>query len=183
MTKSELRTSALAARRALYDGERKEKSIRICENLLRLPEMERAGLILAYRALWDEVDLSFLPERAGVRVAYPLCLDGERMEARIPTGPLRKGRYGIDEPDTEASISVAPGELDIVIVPCVAFDARGGRIGHGAGYYDRYLPLCVKAHFIAVAFEAQRLRDIPEGPRDVRMDCVVTEDGVFRVSF
>ncbi len=178
MTKRNLRHAALAARRALSDAEREEKSMAVCRNLLRLHELERAETILSYRALWDEADLRFLQIRSGVRVAFPLCLEDGLMEARLPEGPLRPGPFGILEPDPDASRPVDPEDLDLVLVPCVAFDDKGARLGRGAGYYDRFLSRCWTACFVAVAFEVQRLPEIVTDPWDIPMHRIVTEQRI-----
>ena len=89
---------------------------------------------------------------------------------------LASGAYGIREPIEALSETVQPEEIDLVIVPCVGFDDHGGRVGHGAGYYDRYLPkLRPDAETVLVAFEAQRLPDIAMEPTDNRITCCITE--------
>ena len=177
--KAEQRKAALAARRALSREQRCEASAAICAALLELPELRAAGTILSYSALGDEVDLAALTEQLGARIALPRCLDRQTMEARIPTGPCKRGSFGIREPDPAASELVAPEEIDLVLVPCVAFDKNRNRLGHGAGYYDRYLPLCTRAKCIAVAVEAQRLPRVVTDAHDRRMDAVVTEKKTY----
>ena len=165
MSKREQRALALAARRRLSPEERAEKSAAICR-ILR------------------ELDLTGLHEvlaRRGVAVALPLCVGKGVMEARLPRGPLRPGPYGIREPDPAALGILPPEEIGAVLVPCVAFDARGNRLGHGAGYYDRFLPLCPRARLICVAFEVQRLELVETEAHDLRMHAAVTEAGFFPV--
>ena len=175
MTKAMQRKQALAARRALGAEERRACSAAICARLSELPELRAARTILRYRALSDEADLSALEEMLDARFVYPRCLGGGVMEARLPTGPLCPGPYGIEEPDPARSMPVPPEEIDAVLVPCVGFDAAGGRLGRGAGYYDRYLSACPDALRICAAFEAQRLEKVSTEPHDVRMDWIVTE--------
>ncbi len=182
MTKQEQRRLALDARWALTAGERAEASARICGHLIGVPELQRARLVLSYRAMEDEADLEavhiWLRER-GVRLAFPVSLPRGRMEAWEPSG-WRRSAYGIWEPDRADSRLVPPGEIDLVLAPCVAFDGENRRLGHGAGYYDRYLPCCTNARVAAAAFEAQRLEQLAYDAFDFPMDIIVTEQGVFR---
>ena len=175
MTKQEQRIQCLAARRAMSEAERAASSAAICDRLLALPELRNARTILSYRALWDEADLRGLEERLAVRFVYPRCLGGGGVEARELCGPWARGPFGLEEPDPTLSRLVEPEEIDAVLVPCVGFDAAGGRLGHGAGYYDRYLPRCRKALCICVAFEAQRLDRVVIEAHDRPMDILVTE--------
>ena len=180
MTKNEQRALALSARRALEPAERQAYSLALCRRLEELPEFRGAALILSYRALADEADLSPLHRRlAGqVRLCFPVCLPGGVMEAWEPGGWIR-GAYGIWEPDRALSRRVDPEEVDLVISPCVAFDGACRRLGHGAGYYDRYLVRC-PSPVIAAAFEAQKLLRVATEAHDRLMDAVVTEAAVYR---
>ena len=180
MTKAEQRKQALAARRALSPEERRACSAAICERLRSLPGFREAGTILSYRALADEVDLRPLEGTVEARLVYPRCLPGGELEARQPIGPWKPGPFGIEEPDPERSLPVAPEALDLVLVPCVGFDSGGRRLGHGAGYYDRYLPHCPRAKTILVAFEAQRLARVVTDEHDRNMDWIVTENGIYK---
>lgn len=102
------------------------------------------------------------------------------MEALFPGG-WETGAFGIQEPAAETSERVPPGEIDLVVCPGTAFDPFGTRLGMGAGYYDRFLPKCVNAVFVMVAFAAQRAPLLPRSLSDVPMDLVVTEDAVHRI--
>ncbi len=97
----------------------------------------------------------------------------------IPAG-WEPGAFGIPEP-AEGSETVPPERIGLVICPGTAFDGKGGRLGMGAGYYDRFLPKCVNAVFLMAAFSAQRAEELPLEDTDVRMDLIATEDGILRI--
>lgn len=178
------RALALARRRALTAAERATHSAAICEHLATLPILQNAKRILSYMATPDEADLSAFHTRAageGKTLAFPVSGPDGRMAAYVPHGPdsWEEGRFGIRSPLPECSRLMAPEELDAVILPCVAFDSQGRRLGHGGGYYDRYLPQCPHAARVLVAFEVQRLDRITTEPTDQRTPVAVTERGLF----
>lgn len=178
--KTAQRKRASAARRALPEEQRKKASAAVCRRLLELPQVREAKTVLSYRALPEELDLSELNEeleRRGVRLCFPVSLAGGVMEAWEPVS-WKQGRYGIWEPDRADSRQVPPGEIDLVLAPCVGFDAKRDRLGHGAGYYDRFLPDCPGAT-VAVAFEAQKLPRVAADLHDRAVDAVVTEKTVY----
>ena len=103
------------------------------------------------------------------------------MAARVPAaedGP-ETGLLGIVSPRIETSVLVDPSDIDLIIVPCVGFDEKRNRLGHGGGYYDRYMPKCKKASLVCIAFEAQKLDNIVVGRYDMRPDRVVTEKDIY----
>lgn len=182
--KAAQRAACLAARRALTAAERADRSERLCRRLLALPELLRARAVLSYLAAWDEADLRPVHEALavrGARVCFPSVTGGGAMEALLPdTGEaVVRGPFGIYAPDPARSSPVAPEELDLVLVPCVGFDRALGRLGHGGGYYDRYLLRCPKAARVCAALACQELPAVACDAHDLRMDKVVTEDAVF----
>lgn len=173
------RKKALSARKAMREEERRTASEKICARLLEMPAVKNARTILSYEALPEEVDLSSLHQALGgsARLCFPVSLAGGVMQAWEP-GEWTQGRYGIREPDRETSRLVEPGEIDLVLAPCVGFDRKRDRLGHGAGYYDRYLTDC-PAKVIAVAFECQKLQRVAADRHDRAVDAVVTEERVY----
>jgi 5-formyltetrahydrofolate cyclo-ligase len=120
------------------------------------------------------------------RIVIPYC-DGDDLRLFLleEMNELAAGCFGLLEPDERlrscGQKHVEPEELDLVMVPGVAFDKSGGRLGHGRGYYDRLLvDVRPDAPLVALAFECQLFPEIPMGPRDVYMDLVITEKGTYR---
>ncbi|MBC7325946.1 MAG: 5-formyltetrahydrofolate cyclo-ligase, partial [Moorella sp. (in: Bacteria)] len=116
----------------------------------------------------------------GKRVAVPLCIrEGRRLiasEVFAFPGDLEPGTWGILEPKKENLRPLAPDLIDLVIVPGVAFDRAGNRLGYGAGYYDRFLAtLRPGARCIAVGFAEQIVPDVYAEPHDRRVDMIVTD--------
>lgn len=182
--KQYLRRKAIRGREQLAPEKRKEYSDRIVDTILQTEEFARAKTILSYHAVRAEVSLERLnqiAESRGKTIAYPVCLDSETMEARSPNHPdaYRTGAFGIREPDPDSSAMVKPEEIDLVLCPCAGFDPHGGRIGMGAGYYDRYLQRCRNSRAFAVAFEAQKLIKAPMEDTDIPMDAVITEIKIY----
>lgn len=184
--KQKQRAVALEARRAIPPELREEKEQKVCFRLVQMPEVRRAHIILSYMAAAEELCLGAFHDWArgeGKIIAFPVSCPGGKMEAFIPSGPdgMRKGMFGITEPCPDASVLIQPEDIDLVLVPCVAFDEEGRRLGHGGGYYDHYLPGCVHAKKILVAFEAQQVSRVVTDSLDVTMDALVTEHGAWYV--
>ena len=97
------------------------------------------------------------------------------------SGPAgwQTGSYGIPAPALEGAQILSPDQLDLVLVPCTAFDPAGGRVGMGKGYYDRFLPRCTRAVRLGVAYEVQKTGRTASEDRDQRLDAVVTEGRVY----
>ena len=185
MDKTQQRARALAARAALSVEERRERSQRICLRLLSLPEIQEAGVILSYMAAGTEADLSLLHGSLyamGKTLAFPVSGPGGEMEAWAPKSPeaFQRGRFGIWEPDTAAARPIPPEEIELIIAPCVGFDSALSRLGHGGGYYDRYLARCPGALRVAAAFEVQRLAHMERQAHDLPMHILVTECEILR---
>ena len=181
--KSAQRSRGKAARRALTDAQRTAANDALCRRLLALKTVRDARTILVYAAFGAEADVAAFAaamQQQGKAVAYPVCGEGFTLTAAVPDADgWETGAYGIRAPVLSRSRIVAPDELDLVLVPCTAFDADCGRIGMGKGYYDRYLPQCTHAVKLGVAFEVQRVAKAALGPYDQRLDAFVTEGGYY----
>ena len=188
--KKQQRKLAVEKRRALTQEERDEKSRAICDLLIKLikdPRYSKVRTIFSYRGTWDEVNVDAFNDWAevqGYRVAYPISLPNGIMKAAVPAeeNAWHRAAYGILEPVMENSKILEPGDIDLVIVPCVAFDEYGNRCGHGAGYYDRFMEYMPPESLIMVAFEAQRSEKLITEETDIPVPTIVTETGITRIS-
>ena len=179
LLKKQQRIMALERRDALSPEKRRADSQRICEKLLLLDVYRNAKTVFLFRAFRSEADLDFLSrdaEKSGKTVLYPYCADRTRMLAVRPGDIWETDRSGIHVPVLERSVIWDPADIDLILCPCSTFDLEGGRLGMGAGYYDRFFPLCKKAYKILIAFEAQRLERVCTEDYDVLMDAVITEE-------
>jgi 5-formyltetrahydrofolate cyclo-ligase len=165
-----------------------EVSRRIIDRFVGLPEYASAKTVMFYVDVRDEVRTrQALPEalKSGKRIVVPYCLDGELELFHLESmDELELGMYRILEPKPELRTvkekHLQPEDLDLVMVPGVAFDRNGGRTGHGKGYYDKLLQHArADAPLVALSFECQLFDEIPTGDHDIYMDKIVTEDAVY----
>ena len=180
--KQTLRSWGKKRRASLSPDQRKAYSAAICAALLAHPAFRKAKRVLTYAAFGAEASVDALPVRCPEkRFYFPLCLPECQMAALRPLDEegWTTGAYGIRTPVPEHSEDVEPEELDLVLVPLVAYDARCRRLGMGKGYYDRYLPRCTRAVKLGVAFSCQQTGKVPVGRWDWPLDAVVTEKGVL----
>ena len=178
------RKAGIAARRALAPETRAAANATLCARLAALPCFRQARTILLYAAFGGEADLVPLAETArglGKTLAYPVCGENFSLTAAVPgEDGWEAGAYGIRTPILTKSRLLAPEELDLVLVPCTAFDAACRRVGMGKGYYDRYLPRCQNAVTLGVAFEVQRVERAAADPHDRQLDSYATEEKIYR---
>lgn len=155
----------------------------LCRRVLELDAYRAAHTLLLYAAFGGEADLAAVAAEAvrqGKTVAYPVCGEGFSLTAAVPSADgWAMGQYGIRTPVLERSALLQPEQLDLVLVPCTAFDAGCYRVGMGKGYYDRYLPYCTRAVKIGIALEVQRVPRAAVDAHDQRLDAFVTERGIY----
>ena len=181
--KRALRREILAERDRLGDDERAAMSASIADRLLAMAELRDARTVMAFWSFGSEVDTIPLLERlesAGTQVALPRIEQRDLEPVGYAAGDeLSETSFGAKEP--VAGRRLEPSELDVVVVPGVAFDRQGGRVGYGAGFYDRLLGRVRDDAFaVAVAFGLQVVDRVPAGGTDRRVDAVVTEREVIR---
>jgi 5-formyltetrahydrofolate cyclo-ligase len=185
MSKHEVREQALRARRGLTPDEVRLLSARVQENLLSLPEFGAARVIASYVAKKDEVQTAGILRRAlaaGKKVMVPrsdLSSVSLRFHEIHSLDELHPGTFGIPEPPA-GSPAVPLAESDIILVPLVAWDLRGHRVGYGKGYFDKGLRSRGNALCVGLAFEMQVQDSVPSTPTDVPMDAIVTDRRVLR---
>jgi 5-formyltetrahydrofolate cyclo-ligase len=185
--KALLRAQLRAARDALPARARARASDRVVERLLVLPELTEARVVTAFHPFGSEIaierGLAALLAR-GVTLLLPWVDGPELRLARVDDlSALEPGWRGVPEPPPSGRIAVPPAEAEAVLVPGLAFDRRGGRLGYGGGHIDRLLGAAgARASVIAPAFALQVVPDVPREPHDVPVDILVTEDGVHRVA-
>lgn len=177
--KALLRNQLRARRADLNPGERLAHSQKIVDKLCRHPCFSKAVALLAYVALPPEVETRpFLEQalKAKKRVFVPRVDPNQKriwMMELLDLKHLKPGSYGILEPPFDSKRAGNPRDLELAVVPGLGFDPEGGRLGRGAGYFDRFLKEAVKAYKIGLAFECQIVEKIPCGPDDVKMDEVL----------
>ncbi len=184
--KQQIREQAHSNRNAQENKD--ELSREIVARCMALPEYQRAATVLFYLDVRSEVRTRNDLENAlagGKKIVVPYCVDGQ-LELFHLTDPneLSVGMYRILEPKPElrtlAAHRVHVQEIDLIIVPGVAFDREGGRTGHGKGYYDKMLEHARRdTPLVALAFECQLFEKIPMQEHDVFMDKVITEKAVY----
>lgn len=177
-----LRRQTLAARDSLSAEERQRKSETITKHLLALPEFTGARSVFAYVSFRSEVEtLSLIAHclSRGVVVSVPLTLPAEhRLLAYAITDPnrdLAPGYCSIPEPLQTLPL-VDPTSIEVVVMPGSVFDAKGGRLGYGGGYYDRFLQAAAQqALRVGLAFDLQVVEAVPLESHDQPLDYLITE--------
>lgn len=180
--KKELRRSILAMRRSLHPTEWQAKSQQLCQNLQHHPGFVEAKTILAYFSIHQEPDLNPLFSHS-YTWGFPRCV-GKQLAWHIwsvdAAHALQTNKYGIPEPHPDAPM-LEPDQVDLILVPAVACDHRGYRLGYGGGFYDRLLsaPEWANKLTIGIVFEAARLPHLPVDAWDRPLHSVCTEVGCY----
>ena len=178
-----LRDRMRAVREALPDNACEARSSAIAERLFTLAEFDRASTVLAFASIRNEVRTRTSMQtawKAGKRVALPRVVGNElRLHLVDSDTVLVDGAFSVPEP-AETATQVQPEEVDFALVPALAVDPRGYRIGYGGGYYDKLIPRLNEACTCVVAYDFQLISEVPELAFDVPVDLVVTDARVIR---
>ncbi|MDK1021373.1 MAG: 5-formyltetrahydrofolate cyclo-ligase [Candidatus Hydrogenedentes bacterium] len=183
-SKSELKKEYLSRRDGLSRAEILGKSQSIRERLAALPEFASAQQVLTYVSMGSEVETHDLIRallKGRRTVLVPIAEDDRTLHwARLGgLEDLEPGAFGVLEPPPDRRRPVEPPGDAVVIVPCVAFAPSGHRLGHGKGYFDRFLA-DHRGTSIGLAFETQKTERLPSESHDVPLDIVVTESACYR---
>ncbi len=177
--KKEIRRECRMKRENQPEKEREEKSRLICRKVLDLPVYQASSTILVYIETQGEVSLDGVIRAAwkdGKTVASPRC-HGKTMDFyRIRSyEDLETGTFGVREPKDGCEMIIPDPSHTLLLAPGVAFDRRGGRVGYGGGFYDRYLAEHPGLHTVGIGFAFQIYDTVPGEPTDIPLEQIVTE--------
>lgn len=178
-----LRKQLRAVRETLPVSACDARSEQIAKRVLALPEVQNATTVLAFASIRNEVRTRPMIEamhEAGKRVALPRVVDDTLvLHLAERDAALVEGAFSVPEPPQDAP-RVDPSDVDLALIPALAVDPKGHRIGYGGGYYDRLLPALRKATACAVAYDFQLIAEVPTQTFDVAVDLIVTDARVIR---
>ena len=166
-------------KRAVPLEEKLRRSEHIMCQVEKLPEFQKAHVVLLYWSMTDEVQThSFVNRWYNEKVLLLPCVDGDDLRLRQYTGPdcmVAGEQFGIGEPDASLPEYTDLDKVEMIIVPGVAFDPTGNRMGRGRGFYDRLLKSTPNAIKVRMAYDFQMLDTLPVEPHDVKTDLIITE--------
>ena len=178
--KKSIRKNILARRNALAAEQIKSMSESICARFTGLDEVRDCSAMMIFLSFGSEVNTDHIIEwvwQQKKRVLAPLCKPETRELAIFPIetfNDVEPGYFGIREPKKDLLKPASKAEIDLVVVPAVAFDRKGRRVGYGGGYYDRFLA-GMNVPKIGLAFSCQIIHEAPEDRYDLPVDGIVSE--------
>lgn len=179
MKKSQIRQAKLNQRNLITPVDRKKLSQKIAQNLCDSIAYQKAQHIACYHAIGNEVDTQNIIEdiwRSGKHCYLPIVMSDNTLgfAEHFPESTLKNNKFGILEPAPQKMINAL--QLDLVLMPLVAFDSQGNRIGMGAGYYDKtFAQVSGQVDLVGLAYAMQEINSIEPDDWDVVMSSVVTE--------
>jgi 5-formyltetrahydrofolate cyclo-ligase len=159
-------------------------SNQVCNRIRLLEPYRQAKKIALYFAVNGEIDLSALWDSSPLQGKYcyfPVLNEHQTLSflPAFPSTPFKKNSFGIPEPDVSRDLAIPVKELDLIILPLLAFDMRCTRLGMGAGYYDRTLQNKEHRQLFGVAFQFQLIDFIAPQPWDIPLDAVITQKAIY----
>lgn len=178
LSKNELRLKMKSSFASLSREEYSNLNHNLSENLFKLEIIKKAKNIMIYYSIRKEVatvSLIGLLLKLGKTVALPVCTPEMDLNAAVISdlGQLQPAPHGLMEPGSEAAL-LDNNEIELVVVPGVAFDEKGYRLGHGAGYYDRFLSKVSNGFKLGLAYDFQLVPQVPVERHDIAMDAILT---------
>jgi len=177
-SRADIRKQIRRQRQQLSEAQRRDATLAITNNLARTPLFRQSRLIAGFIANDGEPDLEPLMQLAWAR----------HKQWHLPIiGMPNLNRYGIPEPTIALHQTTPSWGLDLVLMPLVAFDADGNRLGMGKGYYDRTLKFLRHRHhwrkprLVGIAYEFQKLEQLPQQSLDIPLDAIVTEQTIYNI--
>jgi 5-formyltetrahydrofolate cyclo-ligase len=188
LAKQAIRKRVLAARAAIDVRERERISAVVTSTLIELAELQGASCVLAYLSFGDELStdglIAALQERDRALVLPRINRAAHRLElyrVRDTAADTMPGVWGIREPDPSRCPPATLDEIELIVVPGVAFTPAGDRLGYGGGYYDELLTRWQRPPpRVALAFDVQLVDELPTSARDQPVDVIVTQSALFR---
>ncbi|MDF1678734.1 MAG: 5-formyltetrahydrofolate cyclo-ligase [Legionellaceae bacterium] len=183
--KATIRRTCLAKRAALTAQTQKAASEALCMRISSLAVYQKAQKIALYCAVGGEINLHLLwqlAEKSGKTCYMPVMLSSTQRLVFLPatpSTPQKANAFQVPEPDVPHQYAVAPKAIDLMLLPLVAFDTRGTRLGRGAGYYDRTLSHEKPACLLGAAYEFQRQPLLTAEPWDIPLTGIVTEENTY----
>ncbi|MFT4059008.1 MAG: 5-formyltetrahydrofolate cyclo-ligase [Legionella sp.] len=160
-------------------------SNQICARIRTLEQYRYAKKIALYFAINNEIDLDGIWSSAPLqgKFCYFPAINQDNLTLSFlpatPATPFKKNRFGIPEPDVSFDLAIPVEELDLILMPLVAFDVRCTRLGMGAGFYDRTFKNKTNCTLFGVAYQFQRVDYIQTHPWDIPLDAVITQRAIY----
>ena len=173
MDKSTLRKEIRARKKSCSLEQLEAESVRIMQKLAEHPDFQRAEIVMLYASLPDEVQtLDFIEKwRTLKRIILPTVVGDDIIPVELAAGSgMVEGDFHILEPENNPY----EGKLDLIVVPGMAFDRQGHRLGRGKGYYDRFLIKYPEVKTIGICFSFQLLDEVPAEPHDQVIDEIIS---------
>lgn len=183
MNKKEIRIAMKNKRKALLESEILAFSDLIGSNVLRLKEVKDADTVMVYSDFAGEVKTDKLISELlimGKRVCLPVVVGDDMFAADVNAEKYTLNIYGISEPEKENAVKVSEEDIDVCIIPGLAFDNNFMRLGFGKGYYDRFLSRTKKCFKIGLAYDFQIIASLPSEEHDIPLDMIVTQNSILR---